>query len=139
MTDSILIALVSPENAIDRIVRRETIDPDAGLKEGWRWLPVIEAFGEPYGDTVEDDAVYRRRQDPATLPPPRPTVRKSTVQTRLIEAEKMGDAYALLTSHPVFFARWFAPDRPEVYCDDPDAVQFVTGLGLDPAEVLAAD
>lgn len=138
-TESLLIALVSPESVIDRIVRRATIDPEAGLKEGWRWLPVVDAYGEPLGDSVEGEAVYRRKKDPSSIPPARATVRKSTVQNRLIEAGKMGDAYQLLTSKAEFFARWFAPDRPEVYCDDPDAVAVVKALALDPETILAAD
>jgi hypothetical protein len=70
-------------------------------------------------------------------PPPRPTVLKSVVQSRIIDAGKMGDAYAALTANPVYFARWFAPDHPVVYSDDPDAVGLVTALGLDPAVILA--
>ena len=49
----------------------------------------------------------------------------------------MDDAYAALTANPIFFARWYAPNWPFVYCDDPDAVAFVTALGLDPAVILA--
>lgn len=69
-----------------------------------------------------------------------PTVRqmvlKSVVQARIIEAGKMQQAYAMLTANPVYFARWFAPDRPEVYCDDHDAVAMVRALGLDPDDIL---
>lgn len=70
-------------------------------------------------------------------PPPRQTVLKSVVQSRIIEAGKMGNAYAALTGNPIYFARWFAPDHPSVYCDDPDAVTLVTALGLDPSVILA--
>lgn len=73
-------------------------------------------------------------------PPPEPvreTVLKSTVQSRIIDKGKMDAAYAALTANPVYFARWFAPDRPVVFCDDPDAVLLVQALGLDPAEILA--
>ncbi|BCM19259.1 hypothetical protein [Mesorhizobium sp. J8] len=70
-------------------------------------------------------------------PPYRPTVLKSTVQARIITAGKMDEAYAMLTANPVYFARWFAPDHPVVYCDDPDAVGLVDALNLDPAEILA--
>ncbi|MCZ8546906.1 hypothetical protein OOJ09_22190 [Mesorhizobium qingshengii] len=52
-------------------------------------------------------------------------------------AGKMGDAYAALTGNPIYFARWFAPDHPSVYCDDPDALILVQALGLDPAAILA--
>jgi len=71
------------------------------------------------------------------LPAPRAMVAKSVVQARIIDAGKMGQAYAALTGNPIYFARWFAPDHPAVYCDDPDAVGLVTALGLDPATILA--
>lgn len=69
----------------------------------------------------------------------RPMVRKSTVQQRLIDAGRMGDAYALLTSYPDKFARWFAPDRPYVYCDDADSVAFLMAMELDPAVFLSPE
>ncbi|WP_044547581.1 hypothetical protein [Mesorhizobium japonicum] len=75
--------------------------------------------------------------DPKTTVPARPMVRKSVVQARIIAAGKMPAAYVALTANPVYFARWFAPDHPEVYCDDPDAVALVQALGLDPAVILA--
>jgi hypothetical protein len=83
--------------------------------------------GEPRYVHVLEDAV-----------PVRLSVLKSTVQQRIIDAGKMADAYAALTANPVYFARWFAPDHPVVYCDDPDAVGLVTALGLDPEIILAA-
>lgn len=67
----------------------------------------------------------------------RPMVLKSVVQARIIDAGKMGDAYALLTAHPDKFARWFAPDHTRVYCDDPDSVAFLNALNLDPSVFLA--
>lgn len=74
----------------------------------------------------------------SAAPVDRQMVLKSTVQARIIEAGKMPQAYAALTGNPVYFARWFAPDRPSVYCDDPDAVTLVSTLGLDPAVILAS-
>ncbi|TJW57453.1 MAG: hypothetical protein E5X59_01230 [Mesorhizobium sp.] len=71
------------------------------------------------------------------VPVVRQKVLKSVVQARIIEAGKMPEAYAALTQNPVYFARWFAPDRPEVYCDDPDAVSLLQALGLDPDAILA--
>lgn len=67
----------------------------------------------------------------------RQTVLKSTVQARIIAAGKMTQAYSALTANAVYFARWFAPDHPVVYCDDADAVALVTALGLDPTVILA--
>lgn len=76
---------------------------------------------------VEDAPVYR------------PMVRKSIIQQRLIEAGKMTAAYAALTSNATYFARWFAPDRPAVYCDDPDALILLAAIGADPETILAEE
>ncbi|RWC76082.1 MAG: hypothetical protein EOS30_09815 [Mesorhizobium sp.] len=77
---------------------------------------------------------------PGYAPPvDRPKVPKSLVMQRLIDRNKMDQAYAMLSSQPKFFARWFAPDHPAVYCDDADATAFVTALNLDPAVILASE
>lgn len=73
----------------------------------------------------------------SAAPAVRRLILKSVVQARIIDAGKMSQAYAALTGNPIYFARWFAPDRPEVYSDDPDAVGLVRALGLDPAIILA--
>lgn len=106
-------------------------------------LPYFEGGPEPGWTEVPDDVFAGFSFDgenftgPEPTPPPRQTVLKSLVQARIIEAGKMASAYAALTQNPVYFARWFAPDRPEVYCDDPDAILLVTALGLDPDAILA--
>jgi len=64
-------------------------------------------------------------------------IRKSLVQQRLIDAGLMELAYAALTSQPAAFARWFAPDHPEVYADDPDALAMLVAIGADAAVVMA--
>lgn len=75
----------------------------------------------------------------STLDAERKLVAKSVVQQRIILKGKMGEAYDLLTRNPDYFARWFAPDHPAVYCDDQDAVGLVAALGLDPKEILAPE
>lgn len=70
-------------------------------------------------------------------PTARRTLRKSLVQARLIEAGLMDAAYAALMGNPVYFARWFAPDRPEVFADDPDALLLLAAIEAD-AEVIMA-
>lgn len=69
--------------------------------------------------------------------PPKPTVAKSLVMARVTAANKMAAAQAALWAQPDQFAKWFAPDQPNVNCDDPATVAFVTALGLDPAVILA--
>jgi hypothetical protein len=68
---------------------------------------------------------------------PRRMVRKSLVQQRLIDAGLMDRAYLVLTSQPAAFARWFAPDHPEVYADDPDALAMLAAIGAVPAVIMA--
>jgi len=75
--------------------------------------------------------------EPEPEEPPRLSVNKSVVQQRIIDAGKIDDALAALQSNAAYFARWFAPDHPYVYCDDPDAVGLVMVLGLDPEVILA--
>jgi hypothetical protein len=70
-------------------------------------------------------------------PTARRMIRKSVVQARLIEAGKMNAAYAALTANPVYFARWFAPDHPNVYADDPDAIALLVAIGADAEAVMA--
>lgn len=72
-------------------------------------------------------------------PTARRKIRKSVVQARLIEAGKMNAAYAALTQMPSAFARWFAPDRPEVYADDPDALALLQAIGADAETIMAPE
>lgn len=91
----------------------------------------IEVPGAP-----EDARQTWQGQAWSAVPSERQMVAKSLVQARIIEAGKMGDAKAMLDANPVYFARWFAPDHPAVYCDDEDAMGLVLTLGLDPADIL---
>lgn len=86
---------------------------------------------------IDDNGRPRLSRTLETRPAVRRGVLKSVVQARIIDAGKMAEAYAALTTNPVYFAKWFAPDHPAVYCDDPDAVGLIQTLGLDPAQVLA--
>jgi hypothetical protein len=65
------------------------------------------------------------------------SVKKSTVMARISAAGKIGVAFQALQSSPDKFARWFAPDKPVVNTNDPDAIAFITELGLDPNVILA--
>lgn len=100
----------------------------AGYPEGTLNVPLPPSVNHEWRD---GEWVYVEPE------PLRQTVLKSTVQARIIEAGKMDAAYAALTSNATYFARWFAPDRPVVYCDDPDAMMLVTAIGLDPSIILA--
>ena len=135
MTD---YALVGPENQIDRVQSDQIIDPATGTKPGWRWLPVVVEFGEPYGDTVEEGRVRRGVIDPVTIPPPRRIVRKSVVEARVDRYPgKLAEVMTILTSNWSLFVRWISHDYPEVYFDDPDTLYVLDLVGLDPAVIMA--
>jgi hypothetical protein len=103
------------------------VDPDHVAQAG-------EVLFADYPTPAELAAAFFGYAPPVPAPA---TVLKSTVMARLTPAQ-MATAYTTLTGNPVFFAKWFAPDKPFVNCDDPDAVSFVQALGLDPAVILAA-
>lgn len=108
-------------------------------------LPVVE-FTIPVGKQIAGPAEYvvEGGEVVETYPvedavPLRTLIRKSIVQQRLIDTGKMNAAYAALTSNATYFARWFAPDRPQVYCDDPDALQLLAAIGADPLVIMAEE
>jgi hypothetical protein len=53
--------------------------------------------------------------------PPRRMVAKSLIIFRLIEAGKIETARAALEANASAYARWWAPDKPAIYADDPEA------------------
>ncbi|WFP61479.1 hypothetical protein [Mesorhizobium sp. WSM4904] len=111
-------------------------------EEGNERLPVRQSPEPPESAIEVPEAPEDARQvwengAWTAAPAARQLVLKSVVQARIIAAGKMPQAYAVLTANPIYFARWFAPDHPAVYCDDPDAVGLVRLLGLDPVTILA--
>lgn len=76
--------------------------------------------------------------DPADQPAAeRRKVLKSTVVARLIATGKINAAFAALNANKAAFARWFSPDHPAVYADDPEALALLAAIGADPAVILA--
>jgi hypothetical protein len=76
-------------------------------------------------------------QEPAA----RPLIRKSTAIRRAHEAGILTNVMSILDMPQNAYAkaRWWAPDWPEVYCDDPEAVAVVQAAGGDPATILAPE
>lgn len=138
MTEASLIALVSPQGVIARISPARLIDPDAGTKPGWRWLPIVEEYGEPFGDTVEADRVLRLVQDPAAIPQPKRQVAKTLVEARVDRYPgKLTEIMAILMQDGSKFVRWISRDYPFVNFDDPDTIAVLDAVDLDPDEILA--
>jgi hypothetical protein len=66
---------------------------------------------------------------------PRAELPKSLVQERVNLTGKLGTVLQILNSQPIYFARWFAPDWPNVYADDPGLLQILGAAGLTAAEI----
>ena len=106
----------------------------------------VTPFTAPKGQRIVGSPSYKVTDGKAVetyavedSPPERRMIRKSVVQTRLIQAGLMDAAYAALTSNSAYFARWFAPDRPEIYADDPDALLLLSAIGADAMTIMAGD
>lgn len=70
--------------------------------------------------------------------PPKRQVLKSLIIGRLIAAGKIGAARAALEEDAAAYARWWAPDRPAINCDDPDALALLAAIGADVDGIMAA-
>jgi len=102
-------------------------------------VPEGKRISGPVEYTVDPDGFVIENYPVEDVTAERTMVRKSIVQQRLIDAGKMDEAYAALTANPTYFARWFAPDRPQVYCDDPDALLLLQAIGADPEVIMAVE
>ena len=83
------------------------------------------ADGDKWIKTTEDP-------NPPTLPPPPPAalLPKSLIQERVNDLGKLQQVFAILNSQPIMFARWFAPDWPNVNADDAGLHQILAAVGL---------
>jgi hypothetical protein len=69
--------------------------------------------------------------------PPKRQVLKSVIIARLIAAGKIAAAKAELEQDAAAYARWWAPDRPAINHDDPDALMLLATIGADPDVIMA--
>ena len=141
-----------PNNETEVAQRYELPDGNqlSPIKAGWTngeySVLLVTEFIVPDGYIISGPPSYLINEadvvesyETAVAPVVRPTIKKSIVQARLIAAGKMPAAYTALTSNPIYFARWFAPDRPVLYLDDPDALILLKAIGADPAVILAPE
>jgi hypothetical protein len=49
----------------------------------------------------------------------------------------MDAAHAALMANSAYFASWFAPNHPEVYADDPDALAPLSAIGASAEATMA--
>lgn len=88
-----------------------------------------------------DDALLARWKIVRTVvaDPTPPTVRaelpKSTVIARLNAIGKLTPVWTILQSNPLAFSQWFAPDWPNVYCDDAGMLAIFGAAGLSADEI----
>lgn len=87
--------------------------------------------------TPEIVAAYTAETTKAELDDGKRLVLKSVIVSRLIAADKIAAAKAVLDRNPAAFARWFASDRPAINCDDPEALALLNAIGADPDVILA--
>jgi XkdW protein len=100
--------------------------------------PRIAAWRLP-GDPPTDQQVADALAAIDAQPPPRRMVAKSLIISRLIEAGKIEAARAALEANASAYARWWAPDKPAIYADDPEAIALLQSIGADPAAILAPE
>ena len=87
--------------------------------------------GAGKGCTWDGEAFVLPTPDPA----PRRLIKKSVVQERVNAIGKLGTVLAALNSEPLYFARWFAPDWPNVYADDEGLLAVLTAVGCTEGEI----
>lgn len=100
----------------------------------WR---VQLAEGASAGDVAVAQSAAQATIDAFIEEPGRRKVLKSVVVARLIAANKIDAAFAALNANKGAFARWFSPDHPAIYADDPEALTLLQAIGADPAVILA--
>jgi len=85
-----------------------------------------------------DGEAVRRVATYGPAPVVRREIPKSVIQARLIAAGKMDVVFAALISSPADFAKWFAPDWPNVFVDDERMIDVLTAVGADVSAITAA-
>lgn len=77
----------------------------------------------------------------AMFPPPRYLLKKSTLIRRCHEAGILPAIMSILDMPANVYAkaRWWSPDWPEVYFDDPDMVGMLTAIGADIPTITAPE
>ena len=95
--------------------------------------------GEQVAMSAEEEAATLAEWEANAPQPPRRKVLKSTVVARLIAADKIDAAFSALNANKGAFARWFSPDHPAIYADDPEALALLAAIQADPAVIMAPD
>jgi hypothetical protein len=121
--------------------RKHIANAIQALAPGGRWVL--------RGDTLEglewlDQKIARpgereilaKAAELAALPDRRP-VPKSLIVMRLNAAGKLAAASSALNADIYARERWYAPDKPAIYADDPEALALLEAIGADAEDILA--
>lgn len=87
--------------------------------------------GELVDMTAEEVAAFEASRAGRRLIP------KSVVQERANAIGKLDALMAALMANPLYFGRWFAPNHPNVYFDDPDLLAMLAAVGCTQAQIDA--
>lgn len=91
-------------------------------------MPTMTVDGVERALTPDEMVDYEAR---LAVDPPRRLIPKSVVQERAHTFGKLGAILAVLRSEgqEINYARWFAPDWPNVYFDDPAMLDLLAYVG----------
>lgn len=129
-----------------------TVDMDLPIFHALQWYGTsgeLEVLGElniaidsetelsQIVNVTEVISAWTAAAPPPPPPPPRRMVPKSTIVTRLNTAGKLSAASSALNADLYTRERWYAPDKPALYFDDPEALALLQAIGADPAVIMA--
>lgn len=94
--------------------------------------------GETETLTPAEEAALRAEWAANALTSPRRELPKSLVMARLMAAGQFAAVFAVLRSNDEAFAKWFAPDWPNVFADDKGMLAIFAAVGgIDVAAITA--
>lgn len=88
-----------------------------------------------FRDLIDGQIVETEVPDPEPTPDPRRLIPKSVIHERVNDVGKLEAALGALQSQAILYARWFAPDWPNVYFDDPEMLTLLSAIGCTEAEI----
>ena len=131
MTDVILVK----DGAVDSVIRNSA-DPLAFGDSPNGKVFVVPSDPPVCGGQLWDG---QAASDPYVEPKPIPRrlIRKSVVQERAHTLGKLASILTVLRSpgQEISYARWFAPDWPNVYADDAGMLAILSAVGCTPEEI----
>src|SRR5688572_27183807 len=121
---------------IGKPVGIRTINLDWPLVEGEQFKVAADDIQILRTKVLAEDGLSLRPGTPQELAPRR-LVPKSVIVDRLNAAGKLGAARVALDANLYARERWYAPDRPAIYFDDPEALALLAAIGADAETILA--